>query len=151
MNNGTTYQIAQAEDLENIYTYAENKLKTDIPDDMERMMAVWESRFRKEALEHYLKLGWSFVGKNSQNQICGFFLGQPLLFFQAQTQTLWVEYILADNSKIKSELVDIAHKLSRDKHFQQVIFPENVQNLEFEKPIQFQKIKEPMIWAKTTK
>ncbi len=151
MNNGTTYQIAQTEDLENIYTYAEAQLKTEFPDDMERMIAIWESRFRKEALEHYLKLGWSFVGKNSENKICGFFLGQPLLFFQAQTQTLWVEYILADDLKIKSELVDIAYKLSRDKHFQQVIFPENVQNLEFEKPIQFQKIKDPMIWAKTTK
>ncbi len=151
MNNGTTYQIAQTEDLENIYAYAEAQLKTEFPDDMERMIAIWESRFRKEALEHYLKLGWSFVGKNSENKICGFFLGQPLLFFQAQTQTLWVEYILADDLKIKSELVDIAYKLSRDKHFQQVIFPENVQNLEFEKPIQFQKIKDPMIWAKTTK
>ncbi len=151
MNNGTTYQIAQTEDLENIYTYAEAQLKTEVPDDMERMIAIWESRFRKEALEHYLKLGWSFVGKNSENKICGFFLGQPLLFFQAQTQTLWIEYILADDLKIKSELVDIAYKLSRDKHFQQVIFPESVQQLEFEKPILFQKIKEPMIWAKTTK
>jgi hypothetical protein len=151
MNNGTTYQIAQAEDLENIYAYAEAKLKTDIPDDMERMIAIWESRFRKEALEHYLKLGWSFVATSKENKICGFFLGQPLLFFQGQTQTLWVEYILADDLKIKSELADIAYKLSRDKHFQQVIFPENVGQLEFEKPIPFQKIKEPMIWAKTTK
>ncbi len=151
MNNGVTYHIAQAEDLENIYTYAEAQLKLDVPDDMERMIAIWESRFRKEALEHYLKLGWSFIAKTNQNKICGFFLGQPLLFFQAQTQTLWVEYILADDLKIKSQLVDIAYKLSRDKHFQQVIFPENVQNLEFEKPILFQKIKDPMIWAKTTK
>lgn len=167
MNNGINYRIAQAEDLENIYIYAENKLKNEISDDMERMMAVWESRFRKEALAHYLQLGWSFVAekfdldsdlsreKNShkkyENKICGFFLGQPLLFFQGQTQTLWVEYILADDLKIKAELVEIAYKLSRDKHFQQVLFPENVQELEFEKPIQFQKIKDNFIWVKTTK
>lgn len=151
MNNGISYRIAQAEDLESIYTYAENQLKQQIPDQMELMMAVWESRFRKEALEHYMKLGWSFVAKNSEGQICGFFLGQPLLFFQAQTQSLWVEYILADTQQIKSELVEIAYKLSRDKHIQQVLFPEDVQNLKFEKPIPFQKIKDPVIWAKTTK
>jgi len=159
MNNGINYRIAQAEDLENIYNYAENKLKIEISDDMERMMAIWESRFRKEALAHYLQLGWSFLaeisdfstGEKIQNKICGFFLGQPLLFFQGQTQTLWVEHILADNLKIKSELAEIAYRLSRDKHFQQVLFPENIQELEFEKPIQFHKIKDNFIWAKTTK
>ena len=151
MNNDFNYRIAQAEDLENIYIYAEAQLKNEISDDMERMMAIWESRFRKEALEHYLKLGWSFVAENHENKICGFFLGQPLLFFQAQTQTLWVECIFANNNKIKAELVDIAYKLSRDKHFQQVLFPENVQNLNFEKPIVFQKIKDPIVWVKTTK
>lgn len=156
MNIGINYRIAQAEDLEHIYNYAETELKKLIPDDMERMMAVWESRFRKEALEHYLKLGWSFIAENqkAENQktdICGFFLGQPLLFFQGQTQTLWVECLFAENDKIKSELVEIAYKLSRDKHFQQVLFPENVQNLNFEKPILFHKIKDPIVWAKTTK
>ncbi len=151
MNNGVTYRIAQAEDLEQIYVYAENMLKNQIPDEMERMMAIWESRFRKEALEHYMKLGWSFTAKNPDGKMCGFFLGQPLLFFQAQTQTLWVEYIVADTPEIKSELVEIAYKLSRDKHIQQVLFPEDVQNLKFEKPIPFQKIKDPIIWAKTTK
>ena len=151
MNNGVSYRIAQAEDLELIYSYAEDSLKKQIPDEMELMMAVWESRFRKEALEHYMKLGWSFIAHNSAGKMCGFFLGQPLLFFQAQTQTLWVEYILADTIEIKSELVEIAYKLSRDKHIQQVLFPEDVQNLKFEKPIPFQKIKDPIVWAKTTK
>ncbi len=154
MNNGINYRIAQAEDLENIYVYAENKLKNDIADDMDRMIAIWESRFRKEALEHYLKLGWSFMAENSETaekRVCGFFLGQPLLFFQAQTQTLWIELMLADNPKIKTDLADIAYKLSRDKHFQQVLFPENIQDLEFEKPITFHKIKDPFVWAKTTK
>ena len=151
MNNGISYRIAQADDLESIYSYAEQELKNKIPDEMERMMAIWESRFRKEALEHYMKLGWSFTAKNQDGKMCGFFLGQPLLFFQAQTQTLWVEYIVADTLEIKSELVEIAYKLSRDKHIQQVIFPEDIQNLQFEKPIPFQKIKDPIIWVKTTK
>ena len=151
MNNGVSYRIAQAEDLEYIYSYSEDQLKKQIPDEMERMLAIWESRFRKEALEHYMKLGWSFVAKTAEGKLCGFFLGQPLLFFQAQTQTLWVEYILADSPQIKSEMVEIAYKLARDKHIQQVIFPEDVQNLKFEKPIPFQKIKDPMVWAKTTK
>ncbi len=151
MKNGIVYRIAQTEDLENIFSFAENKLKTTIPDDMERMMAIWESRFRKEALEHYLRLGWSFVAEDKNHNVIGFFLGQPLLFFQGQTQTLWVEFILANDDVIKMNLADIAYKLSRDKHFQQVLFPEDIQNLKFEKPIQFQKIKDPIIWAKTTK
>ncbi len=151
MNNGINYRIAQAEDLEKIYNYAEAELKNQIPDDMERMMAIWESRFRKEALEHYLKLGWSFVAFNQNLQICGFFLGQPLLFFQAQTQTLWIECVFASDQIIQSELVEIAYKLARDKHFQQVRFPENVQKLNFEKPTSFHQIKNPIVWAKTTK
>lgn len=151
MNNGIDYKIAQTDDLESIFHYAENKLKGEISDDMERMIAIWESRFRKEALEHYLKLGWSFVAKNAENTICGFFLGQPLLFFEGQTQTLWVEYILADSTQIKSELVEIAYKLSRDKHFQQVVFPENVQKLKYEIPKNFQQQKETCVWLKTTK
>jgi hypothetical protein len=151
MNNGINYKIAQAEDLEKIYSYAEAQIKKEIPDDMERMIAIWESRFRKEALEHYLKMGWSFIAENQNQEMTGFFLGQPLLFFQGQTQTLWVECIFADNQKIKSELVEIAYKLSRDKHFQQVLFPEDVQNLTFEKQIPFQKIKDSIVWARTTK
>jgi len=145
------YKIAQSDDLETIYNYAHNKLKNQISDEMELMMKVWESNFRKEALEHYLKLGWSFIAQNEKNEIVGFFLGQPLLFIDAQTQTLWMEMIEADDFKIQAELADIAIKLSRDKHLQRVILPKSVETLHFEKPYQFKHWSEKSIWVKTTK
>ena len=49
------YRIAQTQDLENIYQFALQKLKLRYPNEMECMIKVWESRFRKESLEHYLK------------------------------------------------------------------------------------------------
>lgn len=145
------YRIAEAADLDTIYAFAEDKLRLKFPDQMELMMAVWESRFRKEALEHYLKLGWSFLAYDLNNQVHGFFLGQPLLFFQGRTQTLWVEYILANSTKIQSDLADIAIKLSRDKHLQEVVFPEEVRDLQFERNYQFNEIQNKMTWVKTTK
>ena len=42
------YRIAQESDLENIYNYAYNNLKKQIPDEMDLMMKVWESNFRKK-------------------------------------------------------------------------------------------------------
>ena len=50
------YRIAQLADLDAVYQFAETRLKIEIPDDMERMIQIWNSRFRKESLEHYLKL-----------------------------------------------------------------------------------------------
>jgi len=145
------YRIAQLNDLEKLYDYAYAKLKLEISDEMDLMMKVWESNFRKEALEHYLKLGWSFLAEDSNDQLVGFFLGQPLLFFDAQTQTLWVEYIVADDFKIEAELADIAIKLSRDKHLQRAILPQKVLTLHFERMYQFQNWSNKHVWIKTTK
>jgi len=145
------YRIAQESDLENIYNYAYNNLKKQIPDEMDLMMKVWESNFRKEALAHYLKLGWSFIAENENGTVIGFSLGQPILFLDAQTQTLWIEMIDADNFKIQSELVDIAIKLSRDKHLQRVILPKVVATFQYDKPYAFQIWSEKYVWVKTTK
>ena len=151
MQNQTQYRIAQPEDLEKIYQFAELQLKSKISDEMEQMMAIWNSRFRKEALEHYLKLGWSFIAENKQNQCTGFFLGQPFLFFQGQTQSLWVELVQATSAETKAELIEIAYKLARDKHIQQVLLPAEIQGDLNGKNIPLQPIKEPFLWAKTTK
>ena len=151
MQNSTHYRIAQPLDLELIYQYAENQLKQNISDEMEQMIAVWNSRFRKEALEHYLKLGWSFIAEHEKKECVGFFLGQPFLFFQGQTQSLWVELVQASTAEIKAELIEIAYKLARDKHIQQVLLPSDVQNDLNGKNIPLQPIKEPFLWAKTTK
>lgn len=146
-----TYRIAQLNDLDVIYAFAEAALKVVVPNDTERMMKIWESRFRKEALEHYLKLGWSFIAEDENQKLYGYFLGQPLLFFEGHTQTLWVEDVQAENLTIKAELVDITYKLARDKHFQKVILPMTTQNELEQKNIKFQKTADSTLWCKTTK
>lgn len=146
------YRIAQIADVQQVYQFAEDKLRLEIPDDMELMMAVWNSRFRKEALEHYLKMGWSFVAYDENQKILGFFIAQPFLFFQGDTQTLWVEMITAVDFKIEAELAEIAIKLSRDKHLQKVILPKSVETLRFENSnFKFQKWSDDCVWVKTTK
>ena len=162
-----SYRIAQIQDSEVIYQFAEDKLRSDLKqapkdsqslhfemNEMDFMMKIWESRFRKEALEHYLKLGWSFMAYEQQGEkeiLKGFFLGQPFLFFEGQTQTLWVELIMALDYKIEAELTEIAYKLSRDKHFQKVILPSSVTTLHFDKSLPFQKWSNDYVWLKTTK
>ena len=153
----SNYRIAQTEDLEAIYDFAFARLKSENKqvDEMDLMMKVWESRFRKESLEHYLKLGWSFVGIDPQShsqseRLTGFFIGQPLLFFQGHTQTLWVEHLLAEDEIVENQLLEITYKLARDKHFQRVVFDHHLQ-AKLEKLNQRVQINEPLVWVKTTK
>lgn len=162
-NSKIKYRIAQTADLDQLYLFAETNYKLKLQfetdpenqlDDMDFMMKVWESRFRKEALEHYLKLGWSFIAEDEQGKMVGFFLGQPLLFFQGQTQTLWVEEAMEDfgfeNQTILKELLDIAYKLSREKHFQRVIYPKSLIEVVSKLGPKVQTIDE-VVWLKTTK
>ncbi|MBC7467097.1 MAG: hypothetical protein H7256_14000 [Bdellovibrio sp.] len=150
-NEEVTYRIAQLSDVEAVYNFEMKQKFAADDDEMETMMAVWSSSFRKEALEHYFKLGWSFIGSNSKNEVVGFFMGQPLLFFDAQTQTLWIEYVSAKNLTITTELVDIAYRLAREKHFQRVLVPESIQGLNLEKVLPFQKWDRTTSLLKTTK
>jgi hypothetical protein len=149
----SNYRIAQTADLDSIYDFAFQRLKSENDQivEIELMMKVWESRFRKESLEHYLKLGWSFVGHNPETQLLtGFFIAQPLLFYQGHTQSLWVEYLLAENILVENQLLEITYKLARDKHFQRVLFDQHLQ-LKLENLNQRVQINEPVVWVKTTK
>lgn len=120
------FQIMQASDLDDIISFEKNLLVHEIPDEMERMMKSWHSRWRKESLEHYLPMGWSFIARNEKKEVMGYFLAQPLLFFDGNTQTLWVEHIQAADSLVRDQLSEIAYKLSREKHFQKVLFPQDL-------------------------
>ncbi len=150
-NENIHYRIAQLADLEAVYDFEFNLKFSGIEDEYERQMAVWSSAFRKEALEHYLKTGWSFVALNKENEIQGFFLGQALLFFDHQTQTLWVEYLSGRDTEIQTELVDIAYRLAREKHLQRVLVAEAVQKLNLNKSFPFQKWERSVQFLKTTK
>lgn len=118
------YRVIQAEDLESLQKMEEKKLTEQYTDEMERMMAVWNSKFRIEALNHYIALGWSFLAHDKQTkELQGYFIAQPLLFFDGQTQTLWVEHVQFVSETVRDGLCELAYKLGREKHLQRVYFP----------------------------
>ena len=145
------YRIAQNSDIDTVFAYESKKTLRDDLGEIENQILIWNSYFRKEALEHYFKLGWSFLGFNESGELVGFFMGQPLLFFEKQTQSLWVEHISADNMDIYTELVDIAYRLSREKHFQKVLFSKNVENEALTKEFPFKDWERSVTYLKTTK
>lgn len=146
-----TYRIAQLDDVAAVFEYESRKHSDPNIDEIENQILIWNSNFRKEALEHYFKTGWSFVALNAEQQIVGFFMGQALLFLDKQTQSLWVEYVSAETDAIYTELVDIAYRLSREKHFQRVLFSDEVAQHKLTKPFPFQKWDRSTTWLKTTK
>lgn len=117
-------RVIQAEDLKDILDLESKKLHELYPDELERTMAGWNSKFREEALNHYISLGWSFLVQDEESKkLMGYFIAQPLLFLDGQTQTLWVEHIQYCSLQARDELCELAYKLGREKHLQRVYFP----------------------------
>ena len=117
-------RVIQAEDLQEILDLENQKLSEQYPDEMERMIAGWNSKFRVEALNHYIATGWSFLAKEQDtNRLVGYFIAQPLLFLDGQTQSLWVEHLQHTTLQARDELCELAYKLGREKHLQRVYFP----------------------------
>ena len=102
---------------------------SDNPDaQMEAEMASWDAPWRQEALEHYLPMGWSFClweGDEYVSDLKGYFLAQPLVFYSGWTQSLWVEHLNCDDLEVGHQMLDLAYRTSRSKHFQKMF----VQNL----------------------
>jgi len=124
-------RVILSEDLPEILDFENRKLQESHPDEMERMIASWNSKHRPEALNHYLPMGWSFLIRetdtpssfSSEGTLMGYFVAQPLLFLDGQTQSLWVEHVQYASLQARDELCELAYKLSREKHFQRVYFP----------------------------
>ncbi len=146
-----TYRIAQSADVESVFSYEYKKNFNSGIDEIENQIMVWNSFFRKESLEHYFKTGWSFLALDVEQNVIGFFMGQALLFMDKQTQSLWVEYVSASNAEIFTELVDIAYRLSREKHFQKVLFSDVVQEQALTKSFPFKEWERSVSYLKTTK
>ena len=119
------WRVLGIRDLELILSFERDGLNSTGRSEIERMMDEWNSSWRKESLEHYLAMGWSmaaWVRNANGEELAGYFLAQPFLFFQGKTQVLWVELLRANSDEVRAELVDIAYKLSREKHLQSVLF-----------------------------
>lgn len=124
-------RVIQMQDLQEILDFENRKLQELIPDEMERTLHSWNVRWRKESLEHYIPLGWSFLVRDretpsvdsDEGTLIGYFLAQPLLFLDGQTQSLWIEHLQSASLQARDELCELAYRLSREKHFQKVFFP----------------------------
>lgn len=117
-------RVILTDDLQDILDLENKKLQDAYPDEMERMMAGWNSKFRVEALNHYIPMGWSFLARDADTDILlGYFIAQPLLFLDGQTQSLWVEHVQYASLQARDELCELAYKLGREKHLQRVYFP----------------------------
>jgi hypothetical protein len=121
------FQVLSLSDLDEVYRFADHQLQAEISDPTRRTFQAWSAPWRKEALEHYLKLGWSFIAREKRadeegpGQTAGFFLAQPFLFFRAQTQSLWVEHVAANTAETRAALLDVATRVAREKHFQRTL------------------------------
>ena len=88
-------------------------------------MQSWTAPWREESLNHHLPQGWSFGIWNEQRKLRGYFIAQPLLFLDRQTQSLWVEAVQAMTPEDFDLLCETAIKLGREKHLQRVYFPKS--------------------------
>ncbi|MCK6599227.1 MAG: hypothetical protein L6Q37_12755 [Bdellovibrionaceae bacterium] len=121
----------QFEDVNEILDFEEKKLLETMSDESDRIFARWNSKWRQESLEHYSKLGWSFLARNkeipsthsAEGALVGYFTAQPLLFLDGQTQSLWIEHLAYNSLQARDQLSELAYKLAREKHFQRVFFP----------------------------
>ncbi len=123
-------QVIDTKDIEEIIAFEERKLQESISNPFDQKMAAWNARWRRESLEHYIPLGWSFLARdkesssvNADGTLVGYILCQPMVFVDGQTQSLWVEHIQYASLQARDELCDLAVRLSKEKHFQKVIFP----------------------------
>lgn len=124
-------RIIQTADYQEILDFESKKLEEMFPDESERMFASWNSKHRPEALQHYIPMGWSFLARDPESAspvsgeglLVGYFIAQPLLFLDGQTQSLWVEHLQYTSLQARDQLCELAYRLSREKHFQRVYFP----------------------------
>ena len=114
--------VLMPSEIEEILELETKHLRERMPDENERQLQSWSARWRRESLEHYLSLGWSF-GAREDEKLVGYFLGQAFLFLDGQTQSLWIEHMQFTNLQIRDQLVELAVKLGREKHLQKVYFP----------------------------
>lgn len=111
-------KILTLQDLEDIIVFEKSRQSGP---EFEREMASWHARWRKESLEHYLPLGWSF-GLREQGKIVAYILCQPLLFFEGWTQSLWIEHVAGIKNEDVMQMIEVAYRWARDKHLQKVFF-----------------------------
>lgn len=112
-------QILSPTEQDVVLAFSRARCKQSHPDDP---FVEWSASWRKESLEHYLKLGWSMARREPDTgRLLGYILAQPVLFMRQQTQTVWIEHVEGETPSIMSELVDTVIRVAREKHMQRVL------------------------------
>ncbi|HEX4922640.1 MAG TPA: hypothetical protein VFV50_01090 [Bdellovibrionales bacterium] len=122
------YRVLDISELDHVVALEQKLLAgLQIPEH-DAMVMAWHAPWRRESLEHYLPKGWCFGAwrkTSGSEELAGYFLAQPLIFFRGYTQTLWVEHLAAADENVKLELIELARRYGRDKHLQSVLFADN--------------------------
>lgn len=146
-----TLQVIQVSEIDEILEYEQRRLNESGASESDRMFQSWHARWRKESLEHYLPMGWSFSARDADGVLIGYFLAQPLLFFDGQTQSLWVDYLQSSSLQGRDSLTELAYKLSREKHFQRVYFPNQTSIVNSVRPFKPEEWNAQTLFLRTTK
>ena len=117
------YRVVKEHEIDQLFEFAkmlhEKKNSAEGGDPFAAEMASWSAPWRRESLEHYLKLGWSMSAWSEDGEtLKGFSLAQPLPFYKGLTQTLWLEHVMAESQEIELGLLEVSYKWARDKHLQ---------------------------------
>jgi hypothetical protein len=116
-------KILNLQDPPLIIEFEKSYLQSRIHDENEREFHSWHASWRQESLNHYLPLGWSFgLFDSATKKLVGYFIAQPQLFFRSMTQTLWVERLTGTSADVVAELIELAYRICREKHFQKALF-----------------------------
>ena len=152
-------RVIKEEEIEEIISFEKKKLFETVVDEMDREIQSWNSRWRKESLQHYVPIGWSFLVRDTsqpglegtEGALVGYFLAQPLLFLDGQTQSLWLEHLQFNSLQVRDELCQLAYKLAREKHLQKVYFPDIPSISNAIKPLKAENWNPTVFQIKTTK
>ncbi len=142
-------RILQSSDLDAVLQFERSRLKGD---SLELDMTEWHAPWRKEALEHYLPQGWSF-SLWLNNELKAYYIAQPQLFSRGLTQTLWIEHLSASTQAETDQLLELAYKLCREKHFQKLIIrrSEEEAHLSTGLPLKLEKHQDHLFEIKTSR
>lgn len=142
--------ILKPDNIEQVLTLDSMRLSKLHSDPVDLEFAKWQSRSRREAVEHYLPMGWSF-GLWRDTELLGYFLAQPLLFYSGMTQSLWIEAVVSGDTAVDFQLIDTAVRLAREKHFQQVLFSDCEKHMSLLKDLKGLPLTDTIFMVRTTK
>ena len=109
-----TLRVLKPENQSEIQKFAKTKSNPSNP------FEEWSAPWREESLKHYLPQGWC-LGAYEGEELCGYLLAQPILFWMKNTQTLWVETVSGRTVEIEEQLLQASIGWSKDKHLQRVV------------------------------